>query len=547
MREITELLNEIPLDELMGQAEPEAAPIILEQKTVTQAPAEKAAGGARVKTHRAGFFAAAAAALALALGGGMYWGITNNKLNPLSFWSKNGVHSSIENQNRSLMEQAIEKNGGDYTLWGDELVAFAEPVAPENYLSDRIDFQVIGYAYSGSRAYLFTCSQIRYETKDNDNAEEQKYESDIRDAIDNEDWLTAKELIENKPEREDPYYYDYGENYDTLITNKDGEDVRFTGQWASIGVGDYAVGYYPIDMDKVSDKTVYVSITGSDDRDKLTVKLDEYKNSGTFDIDCDIRTVIGADENGLVYAKVKKVSYDKGSAEAELELEKELKEGMYISSYPHFLHTDDGSMFLGNILTPIYKNSSSPFKGSIYTDLNYGQMKITFDYAFTPMDMTKLDRFMVGTATIDASGMGTTAQSIVFDPAIVIQDDMSGYDDFYYTNYEYDYKGDMYILDDAAAGLSDIIAEITTQEKADASAFDYRNPQNDMTFVTYDKDGNMTQSAMTMYLYNRKGETGDYMDLTTTICIDGEYYKVSEKLLEKYKTALANIKKEVNG
>ena len=105
----------------------------------------------------------------------------------------------------------------------------------------------------------------------------------------------------------------------------------------------------------------------------------------------------------------------------------------------------------------------------------------------------------------------------------------------------------MYILDDAAAGLSDIIAEITTQEKADASAFDYRNPQNDMTFVTYDKDGNMTQSAMTMYLYNRKGETGDYKDITTTICIDGEYYKVSEKLLEKYKTALANIKKEVNG
>ena len=105
----------------------------------------------------------------------------------------------------------------------------------------------------------------------------------------------------------------------------------------------------------------------------------------------------------------------------------------------------------------------------------------------------------------------------------------------------------MYILDDTAAELDGIISEVKQNEKADADAYDYRNPQNEMTFVTYDKDGNMTQSAMAVYMYNRKGENGDYKDITPTICIDGEYCKVSDKLINRYKTALKNIKTKVNG
>ena len=554
MKEIDRLLSEIPLDELTGEDKTYAKPIVIEKTggDITE-ESKEISDKARVKTHRTGFFAAAAAALVLAVGGGMYWGITNNKINPLSFLSKNGVHSSIENQNRSLMEQAIEKSGGDVSLWGDKLVAFDTPVAPENYLSDSIDFQVIGYAYSGSKAYLFTCLQIKSEQQSDrfeEDTEQQQYEQEIREAINDEDWLKAKELIENKPEQTEPYFPDYihgDDYYDADIRNSSGENVMATDQWIAQQVGDYAVGYYTIDMTKVSDKTLIYSAVGDTDADSLTVKLDKYQNSSSLNIDCDIRTVIGADENGLVYANVKRISYTEGSAEAELELEKELKEDEAVSAYPHYMHTSDGGMFLGNILTPVYNNNSSPFKGIIHTDLNFGEMKITFEYAFTPMDIKKIDRFMLGTAVIKAKGRDTTAHSIVFDPAIVMKDDMSGYDDFYFTDYHLEYKGDMYILDDTAAELDGIISEVKQNEKADADAYDYRNPQNEMTFVTYDKDGNMTQSAMAVYMYNRKGENGDYKDITPTICIDGEYYKVSEKLINRYKTALKDIKTKVNG
>ena len=247
MRELDKLLHEIPLDELMGDTKPEfdTKPIIFEKS-------EKSAGTARVKTHKAGAITAVAAAMALVIGGGMYWGVTHNKLSPFSFLSKNGVSSPIENQNRTLIEQFIEHRGGDASLLGESLVVFEDPIAPENYLGDvdgiKPDFQVLGYSYSGTIANIYFCYEDYYnlyhKKQDDDRisieAMLEEYDKQMDKAAEDNDLVRLKTLEEE--------YSHLVENYDGTQENNDvsidvEDNTRVKDFLASVGV----------DLDEVPD------------------------------------------------------------------------------------------------------------------------------------------------------------------------------------------------------------------------------------------------------------------------------------------------------
>ena len=570
MREIDKLLHEIPLDELMGETETEimSKPIIMEEGS-------KASGAARVKTHKFGAVTAIAAAMALVIGGGIYWGVSHNKLNPMSYNSKNGVSSPTGNQNRSLIEQNIEKCSGDPKLWGDRLVAFDKNIIPQYYLDDveDVDFQILGYTYSGQYAQVYFAFEnkkaefylSKYE-EDPDSIEGtvQHYEAEIKKATEEGDYQRAKYLIEHKPEGlvdvGQPVSYRSFEFSKLQIKNSSGELIAGTdseNEFAAYGIqqlGDYSVWYENIDMSKAPDKTLTFSCAfGSKTCKPVTFTLDKYENDGYIEIDCDAPTIIAFQSSAgdVLDARVKKISYSTGNTVLELETDKKLAENeKIVKMYGSFVHLDDGSMFAGDVVVPVYNDHTSPFSGSYLTSYQQdGKIYLVSTYANMPMDISRIESFIVGTARVNADGTSAASYGVLGDPSSTMTDSyaddpgssfssMNGYvkSDLYSDK-------DTYFITNGLDKMQSLIDNISSYDEIDPSGYDAVIPQT-MRLTVYDEKGSIKYYAEQVFMLKDYNEAKtDYNESVKAIRINGKCMKVSEKEYAQFGDHIEKLRK----
>lgn len=563
MREIDKLLHEIPLDELMGEADAEimSKPIIYEQ-------GGKELGAARVKTHKAGAVAAVAAALALVIGGAVYLGLNPSKLTPYSYNSKNGVSSPIENQNRSLIEQEIEKSGGDPKIWGNRLVAFDKNNIPENYLNTGmdVDFQVLGYTYSGKYAQVFFGFENHKAEFAVDNEtyytnEYENYEAEIKKATEEGDYQKAKKLIENKPnsltENESYIKVDY-DITSIALKNSSGELVGGTNSGYERGIsgqqlGDYFVWYENIDMTNVPDNTLTLTCDFANKNCKpVTFTLDKYTNDGYEMIDCDAPTVIAyqSSTGEILDGRVKKISYSTGNAIVEIETDKKLADNEKVIRWGGSLvRLEDGTTFAGDMVVPVYNDKSSPFSHSVLASYyDDGKLYLTLNYAAVPMDISRIDSFIIGTAKISANGNSGSSYGVV--------------DDVDYTNTEsaveentHSYTGqyERQTLENGSQkslftkGLDKVNAFLdgmASYEEIDPSGYDAVIVQGKMITV-YDENGNIKYIADPVAMLDDYNEaTGEYKTSIKAIRINGKCVKVTDKQYAEFGRLTEALKKD---
>lgn len=563
MREIDKLLHEIPLDELLGEAETEinAKPIILEEK--------KSHGTARVKTHRFGSAAAIAAAFVLAIGGAVYWGMSRSKLNPLSYNSKNGVSSPTENQNRSLIEQEIEKSGGDPKIWGEKLVAYDTNIIPEHYLNAGfdVDFQVLGYTYSGKYAQVFFGFENHKAEFAVDNEtyytnEYEKYEAEIKKAAEEGDYQKAKILIENKPNSlsENGSYIKVDYDITSIeLKNSSGELVGGTNSGYEMGIsgqqlGDYFVWYENIDMTKVNDNTLTLTCDFANQNCKpVTFTLDKYTNDGYKTVECDAPTVIAyqSSTGELLDGVVKKISYSTGNAIIEIETDNKLADNERVISWGGSLvRLEDGTSFAGDVVVPIYNDKSSPFShASLVSCCDNGKLYLTLNYADMPMDTGRIVSFIVGSAKIDFKGNSVGAYGVMDDVDYTLVDESQQEENSHSYTAQYEREtlangSQKCLFTKGLDRVNSFLDTVSSYEEIDPSDFDAVIVQGKM-IVVYDESGNIKYTADPVVMLNDYNEaTDDYKTSIKAIRINGKCVKVTDKQYAEYGKLTEAIKKD---
>ena len=564
MREIDKLLHEIPLDELMGEADAEimSKPIIYEQ-------GGKELGAARVKTHKAGAVAAVAAALALVIGGAVYLGLNPSKLTPYSYNSKNGVSSPIENQNRSLIEQEIEKSGGDPKIWGDKLVAYKKNIIPQHYLLDKydVDFQVLGYTYSGKYAQVFFGFENHKAEFAVDNEtyytnEYEKYEAEIKKAAEEGDYQKAKKLIENKPNSlsENGSYIKVDYDITSIeLKNSSGELVGGTNSGYERGIsgqqlGDYFVWYENIDMTKVNDNTLTLTCDFANKNCKpVTFTLDKYKNDGYKTVECDAPTVIAyqSSTGELLDGVVKKISYSTGNAIIEIETDNKLADNERVISWGGSLvRLEDGTSFAGDVVVPIYNDKSSPFShASLVSCCDNGKLYLTLNYADMPMDTGRIVSFIVGSAKIDVKGNSVGAYGVMDDVDYTFVDESQQEEKSHSYTAQYEREtlangSQKCLFTKGLDRVTSFLDTVSSYEEIDPSDFDAVIVQGKM-IVVYDESGNIKYTADPVVMLNDYNEaTDDYKTSIKALRINGKCVKVTDKQYAEYGKLTEAIKKD---
>ncbi|WP_028509771.1 hypothetical protein [Ruminococcus sp. NK3A76] len=570
MRDIEKLLHEIPLDELMGETDTEimTQPIICEE-------GGKQHGAARVKTHKAGAFVAVAAAMALVVGGAAYWGMSRNKLNPMSYNSKNGVSSPTENQNRSLIEQNIEKCCGDPKLWGDRLVAFDKNIIPQYYLDDveDVDFQILGYTYSGQYAQVYFAFENRkaefYLSKYEDDPDSiegtvQHYEAEIKKATEEGDYQRAKYLIEHKPEGlvdgEISYTRRSFEFSKLQIKNSSGEIIAGTNIEDSYTIcsyqqlGDYSVWYENIDMSKAPDKKLTFECEfGNRSCKPITFKLDKYENDGYTEINCDAPTIVAFQSSAgeVLDARVSRISYSTGNTVIELETDKKLADNeKIVKLYGSFIHLENGAMFSGDVVVPVYDDNSSPFSNSFLTSYQEnGKIYLVFVNASMPMDISRLESFIVGTARVNKDGTSVAPYGVLGDPSPTMTDSYADdqcafIDSINGEVYSEKYNGkDTYFITNGLDKIQSLVDSISSYDEIDPSGFEAVIPQT-MKLTVYDENGSIKyiiEQVLMLKEYNK--DTTDYSNSVKAIRINGKCLKVSEKEYAQFGEYIEKLRK----
>ncbi len=568
MREIDKLLHEIPLDELLGESAVET-----DERAISF---EKTGGSsaARVRTHKTGTITAVAAALALAVGGGLYFGLSNNKLSPFSFLSKNGVSSPIGNQNRTLIEQFIEHRNGNPEVLGDCLVVFDEPIAPEHYLGEingfEPDFQVLGYSYSGNLANIYICAEDLGVMEDNKGVDSIRnynevvadYENLINEAIVAGDEEKAEQLREELGKFVDDHnngYYVWDEYQETerlfsdrsyvALKNTNGELLyNMNGFPAYDKIGDYDVGSMTIDMSRVKDKKVTFECTfAGKDVKNLEIPLNEYKMSAYNTIACDLegRTVTDIMLKDTVTYTVKSISYDKGFVDVTVEFPKYSTDGEPGINAPYRIYSENGNMISTNtFITPVYENGTYPVKlqrvdiQNGLSDSNDTQT-VTLSYSAldAPLEPERIAYFIVGSRRVYVNDEQKQKEGY----GVLYCEPETGYDN---SDNEVMYASKQKFFVDEIDEAKSLIEQIITQnERIDVSAYDVYLPQSN-EIVIYGENGEVQYSSGTVNVFNEiDREKGDYTTAVKTLIINGEHYALSDDLLEQYKALCAKIAK----
>lgn len=568
MREIDKLLHEIPLDELLGESAVET-----DERAISF---EKTGGSsaARVRTHKAGTITAVAAALALVVGGGLYFGLSNNKLAPSSFLSKNGVSSSIGNQNRTLIEQFIEHRNGNPEVLGDCLVVFDEPIAPEHYLGEingfQPDFQVLGYSYSGNLANIYICAENLGVMQDNKgvysirnyNEVVADYENLINEAIVAGDEEKAEQLREELGKFVDDHnngYYVWDEFQETerlfsdrtyvALKNTNGELLyNMNGFPAYDRIGDYDVGSMTVDMSRVKDKKVTFECTfaGKDVKD-LEIPLDEYKMSAYNTITCDLegRTVTDIVLKDTVRYTVKSISYDKGFVDITVEFPRYSSDGDPGINAPYRICSENGNLISTNtFITPVYENGTYPVKlqrvdmQNGLSDSNDPQtVTLSFCALDAPLEPERIAYFIVGSRRVYVNDEQMQKEGY----GVLYCEPETGYDN---ADNEVMYASKQKFFVDEIDEAKSLIEKIMAQsERIDVSGYDVYLPQSN-EIVIYGENGEVVYSCGSVNVFNEiDREKGEYTPAVKTLIINGEHYALSDDLLEQYKALCARIAK----
>ena len=522
-----------------------------------------------VKTHKLGAITAVAAALALVIGGGIYWGMSRNKLNPLSYNSKNGVSSPTENQNRSLIEQEIEKSGGDPKIWGDKLVAYEKNIIPQHYLLDEydVDFQVLGYTYSGKYAQVFFGFENHKAefAVDNDTYytnEYENYEAEIKKAAEEGDYQKAKKLIENKPNSlsENGSYIKVDYDITSIeLKNSSGELVGGTNSGYEMGIsgqqlGDYFVWYENIDMTKVKDNSLTLTCDFANKNCKpVTFTLDKYTNDGYKTVECDAPTVIAyqSSTGELLDGVVKKISYSTGNAIIEIETDNKLADNERVISWGGSLvRLEDGTSFAGDVVVPIYNDKSSPFShASLVSCCDNGKLYLTLNYADMPMDTGRIVSFIVGSTKIDVKGNSVGAYGVMDDVDYTLVDESQQEEKSHSYTAQYEREtlangSQKCLFTKGLDRVTSFLDTVSSYEEIDLSGFDAVIVQGKM-IVVYDESGNIEYTADPVVMLNDYNEaTDDYKTSIKAIRINGKCVKVTDKQYAEYGKLTEAIKKD---
>ena len=557
MRDINKLLQEIPLDELMGDIETDitTSPIICDKGSKPQ-------GAARVKTHKAGTITAVAAAAALAIGGGLYWGINNNKIDPLSYTSKNGINTSTENQNRILIEQYIERKNGDYKLLGDNLVVYNQPIAPEDYIvisanntEYNYDFQILGYSYSGDVVNLYYCNEDSYrhgmqvqidsEVKEREITAE--YDERIKEAEDNGDRVKSNELTSEMRSKinelyEGREYFLYPIDLDSTdcyyeITNSDGE--RVIGVNTDLGsgelIGDYHVDSIAIDMNKIHDNKAYFKLTYLGSQcDTLELSFDKYKQTVYDVINCDEPCAFypdGSLKKEIEYT-VKSIAYDYGFVDVTIETADDIQNTEIINGTITGVCSENGNYSKTcGFVTPVYKNGTVPVTlkkiiDEVSSSDGVNTIKLRYSALDTPIDVKNLDHFIVGNKRIYTGNSEENRKAYG-----VICNNMA--------------MEDMYYFNTDIQAVEDMLEQIKSEsETVDVDEYDNYLPQEYSVTIYSDTGEIKTYCGRVNLFDNDIYDDPGYTKTVYTLLIDGNYYKLSEKQQKDYRNLCENITKQ---
>ncbi|MBR1751099.1 MAG: hypothetical protein IJ740_09520 [Ruminococcus sp.] len=563
MKELSKLLSEIPIDELTGESGGiEREGIIFENEG-------SKSNGARIRTHKAGSTLAIAAAFTLVLGGA-FVAVNNSKKDDLStgsYLSKNGVSSPIENQNRSLIEQYISHMGGNEELIRDNMVIYEDPVVKENYLQSgdiTLDFQILGYAYSGDVLDLFYCyedpdqkmNDYYLELNNEVDAMIKEYDFKIEAAQQEGDYDEAQRLNEERDQKEieimssdDGYSVKiksiedmYGGTVD--IYNTEGEQLFSGSLLLGDKIGDYCVNRIGLDMTKITDKKIkFRCMFAGTQCDDVELDLSGYKKTGGYTLKCD--TLLAEQPNKKIRKCpeyiVKSINYGTGYVQFEIENTDDPEYDFDIDMYTvESVYSEKGGLFSFNGLAGVvYDNDTSPVKfktiGSDVVSLDGGKTTVvTFDTISVPLEVERIKYFLIGNRRIYVNDNEKQNEPV--------------------SVYKYPINDNsMYFFNKDTETVKELLARIKKESKeVDVSKYDDYYSQGKMITIYKDNKTIDTVCARANGAYYKEhydspnvlGNTVDNQTIDNLIYIDGKHYLPSKELLEEYNDLCYEISKK---